>query len=213
MITIPDDELEALATDLESDRVERKERLAGDAPDKLRQAICTFGPRRAIADRQEERVLNERRRFRDLPFDLQPVRSAKLVDLNRRMFEEEYLPSAVAPDVLAANERSYEERLAATRMTFGVTDPTPTLIGILVLAIRPQDFVPGAYVQFLRIDGAELGDPIVDEEAVDGPLAQLLRRLDDKLRTHVRAAVDLTSASTEVKTRDYPIEAPRPAGP
>jgi len=293
MITISDDELEALATDLESDRVERKEKLAGDAPTKLREAICAFandlpghgkpgvaivglndaglpvgitvddalllsladmrsdgsilplpmmaverrhvrgkevavvtvapadappvkykgrtyirvGPRRAIADRQEERVLNERRRFRDLPFDLQPVRSAKLGDLNRRMFEEEYLPSAVAPDVLAANERSYEERLAATRMTFGVADPTPTLLGVLVLAVRPQDFVPGAYVQFLRIDGTALGDPIIDEEAVDGALAQQLRRLDDKLRTHVRASVDLTSAALEIKTRDYPTEA------
>ncbi len=144
-------------------------------------------PRRAIADRQEERVLGERRRFKDLPFDLRPVGSAQLVELGRRLFEEECLPAAVAPDILAANERTYEERLAATRMISGITGSTPTLLGILVLAIRPRDFVPGAYVQFLRIDGKELGDPIVDEEAIDGPLAQQLRRLDEKLRSHVRS--------------------------
>ncbi len=42
MIRIPDDELEALATGLGSDRVERKERLAGDAPTRLREAICAL---------------------------------------------------------------------------------------------------------------------------------------------------------------------------
>jgi ATP-dependent DNA helicase RecG len=39
---LPDEELEALLNDLESDRAERKESFKGDAPEKLRQAICAF---------------------------------------------------------------------------------------------------------------------------------------------------------------------------
>ena len=35
-------QLLALLTDLESDRVERKESFKGDAPDKVRQAVCAF---------------------------------------------------------------------------------------------------------------------------------------------------------------------------
>ena len=37
-----DQQLEALLTDLESDIVERKESLGGDAKDAIRQAICAF---------------------------------------------------------------------------------------------------------------------------------------------------------------------------
>ncbi len=37
-----DAELEALLDDVESDRAERKELLRGDAPDKIRQAVCAF---------------------------------------------------------------------------------------------------------------------------------------------------------------------------
>jgi len=102
------------------------------------------GPRRAIATAQDERILNEMRRHRDRAFDAHPVRSSTLADLSRTRFEEEYLPAAFAPDVLASNERSYAQRLAATKMIASVDDPTPTVAGILTLGVRPRDFVPGA---------------------------------------------------------------------
>ena len=70
-----------------------------------------IGPRRGIASAQDERILNEKRRYRDRPFDVQPVPSAILSDLDRRFFEDVYLPAAFAPDVLEANERSYEQQL------------------------------------------------------------------------------------------------------
>lgn len=293
MLHLMDDELLTLADDLESDRAERKERLAGDAPDKIREAICAFandlpghgqpgvifvglrddgspigldvsddlllklgamrsdgnilpiptmavekrhmrghdvavivvapadappvkfkgrtwirvGPRRAIASRQDERILNERRRFHDLSFDLQPFPTATLSDLDRRLFEEEYLPAAFAPDVLAANERDYKERLLATRMLAPLDEPMPTLVGLLVLSGRARDFIPGAYVQFLRVEGTELGGPIIDEEVIDGPLAQVARRLDQKLRAHIRTAVDLSTGPLERRGPDFPIVA------
>jgi ATP-dependent DNA helicase RecG len=37
-----DQELEALLDDLESDRAERKESFKGDAPARVRQAVCAF---------------------------------------------------------------------------------------------------------------------------------------------------------------------------
>ena len=64
------------------------------------------GPRRATASAQDERILNEKRRHRDPHFDAQPVPTATLADLSRRRFEEEYLPSAFAVEVLAANDRT-----------------------------------------------------------------------------------------------------------
>jgi ATP-dependent DNA helicase RecG len=166
-----------------------------------------LGPRRGIASAQDERVLNEKRRHRDRPFDAQPLASAALPDLDRRRFEEEYLADAFAADVLAANDRSYEERLAATKMVASTDDPIPTVLGVLVLSTRTRDFLPGAYVQFLRIAGRGLADPIADEQLIDGPVAELLRRLDEKLSAHNRTAVDLTSGERERRTSTYPMPA------
>lgn len=164
------------------------------------------GPRRGIASAQDERILNEKRRHRDLPFDLQPVSYAMLGDLNRTVFDNEYLPSAVAEDVLAANQRTYEERLAACRMIEAVDNPVPTVLGCMVLSPRARDLVPSDYIQFLRIDGSTLSDPIKDEEVVDGPLAQVLRRLDDKLEAHIQTSVNIGGA-VERRAPDYPLAA------
>lgn len=67
-----------------------------------------WGPRRGLATAQDERILNERRRYRDRPFDVQPVVDATLEEIDRLRFEQEYLPSAVARDVLVANDRTLE---------------------------------------------------------------------------------------------------------
>ena len=166
-----------------------------------------IGSRRAIATAQDERILNERRRFGDRPFDLQPIPTAGLRDLNLSRFEYEYLPQAFSEDVLAANDRTLAERLAATRMIASADNPVATVLGVLVLGKSPQDFLPGAYVQFLRIDGVELADDIVDNETITGGVPDLLRRLDEKLRGHNRSAVDIISYQTEHRTELYPIAA------
>jgi ATP-dependent DNA helicase RecG len=144
---------------------------------------------------------------RDTAFDIRPVPTATLADFNRRIFEEEYLPSSCATEVLAASDRSYELRLASARMVAAADQLTPTVLGLLVLGRRPRGFLPGACVQFLRVAGRELGDPIVDELLIDGPVAEVLRRVGDKLVSHNRTAVDFTNGSTEVRTQPYPIPA------
>jgi ATP-dependent DNA helicase RecG len=288
-----DQELETMLGDLESDGAERKESFKGDAPAKVREAVCAFandlpdhrrpgvifigarddgspaglavtdelllqladmktdgnivppptltvekrllrgsemavvtvwpadspparfkgriwirvGPRRAIASAQDERILNEKRRHRDVHFDAQPLPAATLADLSRVRFEEDYLPSAFSGDVLAANERSYEQRLAATKMVLSTDLPTPTVAGILVLGIRPRDFIPGAYIQFLRVGGREWGDPIHDEAALDGSIGDLVRRVDEKLAAHNRTTVDFTSGPVESRSSTYPMAA------
>lgn len=166
-----------------------------------------IGPRRGLATEQDERMLNERRRHGNRPFDLEPVPSSMMSDLNLTFFENDYLPQAFAPDVLEANDRTREQRLASLKMIASPDDPTPTVLGLLVLGKSPQDFIPGAYVQFLRIEGTELADPIVDAEDIRGAVSDVLRRLDDKLIAHNRVAVDLTSARTERRDSLYPVAA------
>ncbi len=287
---LSDHVLERMLADLESERVERKESFRGDAPSKVREAVCAFandlpgysapgvvfigvrddgapsgltvtdellrqlsdirtdgnivpppslivekrllrgadvavivvapadappvryrgriwirvGPRRGLASAQDERVLNERRRYRDRPFDIQKVPSSVFGDLDRRRFADEYLGHAVAPDVLAANERSEYQQLAATKMVWTADEPTPTVLGVLVLCPRARDFLPGAYIQFLRIAGRDLADPVVDELAVDGTVSDVLRRIDEKLTSHNRVAVNISRGAVEQRTSIYP---------
>ena len=292
-LRLDDDELVRLIEGAESTRVEFKETLGGNAPDRLREAICAFandlpgsgrpgiavvglrddgtpvgiavtdemllalthmrsdgnivppptilsekrlyrnheiavvtvlpsdsppvrcrgaihirnGPRRGIATAQEERILNERRRHGDRPFDISPVPSTGISDLNRRQFEDEYLPNAVDRDLLHANDRSLEERLAAAKMIASVDDQRATILGLLVLGVSPRDFIPGAYVQFLRIGGHDLSDPIIDEMAIDGTIPEMLSRLDDKLRSHNLRRVDIVNQDIEYLTSNYPLAA------
>ena len=166
-----------------------------------------IGPRRGLASAQDERILNERRRHRDIPFDISPRPSARPEDLSRAYFEEEYLPGAFAPDVLAANERTYEQRLSACRMIVAADEPTPTVLGLLVLSTHPQRWLPGAYIQFLRIQGNEWSDPVIDEAVLDGRLARMMERLDDMLTSHNRVKVDFTSGPVEKRHHTYPPEA------
>ena len=166
-----------------------------------------IGPRRGMATAQDERILNEKRRYGDIPFDIYPVPSAKLSDLDLLQFEREYLPQAFATEVLEANNRTLEEKLAATKMISSVEDTTPTVLGLLILGKSPQDFLPGAYVQFLRVDGIEVTDQIIDSEAIRGSVSDIINRLDDKLKSHNRVAVDILSGPLERRTSLYPIEA------
>ena len=166
-----------------------------------------IGPRRGLASAQDERILNEKRRYRDLHFEAHPIAASSLRDLSRAIFEQEYLPNAVAADVLAANERSFEQRLASCGMVVSADEPTPTVLGQLVLGISPRTWIPGSYIQFLRIHGTTLGDPIADEAEIDGTIGSMLRRLDEKLNAHLTTRVDFTSQDREVRRSPYPMVA------
>jgi ATP-dependent DNA helicase RecG len=166
-----------------------------------------IGPRRAVATPQEERILTEKRRARDLPFDVHAVTSATIGDLNLDFFRGSYLPSALAPDVIEQNGRTLDQQLMSLRFTTNRTPITPTVLGILVAGKDPRQFFPGAYIQFLRIDGTELTDPIKDQKEIDGPLPEMLRLLDEILQANISISTDVVSQPVEIRHPDYPIVA------
>ena len=73
----------------------------------------------------------------------------------------------------------------------------------------PQAFVPGAYVQFLRIDGTEITDPIRDQKQLTGGLADMVRRLDDLLDLNVSVRTQVAGVLRERRRPDYPADALR----
>lgn len=167
--------------------------------------ICVrCGPRRGVATAQDERILNEKRRFRDQPFDAQPCNGATVADLDLSWYKENYLPAAVAAEVLDDNGRTLEQQLASTRMILSPDEPTSTHLGVLTLANQATDFLPGAYVQFLKLDGPNLADDVLDEEVFTGRMVDMIRAVEEKLNSHNRTMVAFRSRAIEHRTQLYP---------
>ncbi|MGH7466987.1 MAG: RNA-binding domain-containing protein [Longimicrobiales bacterium] len=163
-----------------------------------------IGPTVQQASPEDERRLTERRRAADLTFDRRPVPSATIDELDLDYFRAQYLPRAVAPDVLEQNRRSTEQQLESLRLTLAGTPTNASLLGI---GRDPQRWLPGAYVQFLRIDGLAVTDPIQDQKQLTGRLEDILRRLDELLEINISVRTDVTASSVETRRPDYPLVA------
>lgn len=163
------------------------------------------GPRKDVATPDEERQLSEKRRFNLLPFDQRPVETAGLADLDLEFFEHTYLPAAVAPDVLAQNNRSIGDKLKSLHLMS--PDGAPTVTGVLALAKEPRSHIPGSYVQFVRFDGFDLTAPIRARHELDGPLHEILRKTESVLEANIATATSFVGSATEQRRPDYPIEA------
>ena len=165
------------------------------------------GPRRAQASPEEERRLTEKRRWGNVPYDMQGVAGATVEhDLDVQRFQNEYLPAAVSPEVLAENRRDEREQMKALRLV--TRDGTPTVTAILMLGKNPHDWFPGAYVQFVRYDGEEVPAPVLDQAKLIGPLSDQLREADRLLKRHISTALD-TEGDRHVEKPDYPFIALR----
>lgn len=164
--------------------------------------VCIrIGPRRGFATAEEERRLTEMRRWGALPFDQQPVPGATLQDLDVLRFREEYLPVAVHRDVLAENRRSNEQQMQSLHL-LGIGNQV-TVLGLLVCGKDPRSWLPGAYVQFVRYPGSDIGEIIQDQKEIGGPLSEMLRRLDDVIAANIEQRSDLSG--TRQRTRPtYP---------
>ena len=165
------------------------------------------GPRRAVATQEEERRLAEKRRANDLPFDIHPVWSATIDDLDTDLFRRVYLASSLPLDILAENHRSIEQQLMSMRFISTKHPPMPTVVGILVIGKDPLQFIPGAYIQFVRFDGTELTDPIKAQRSISGSLSEMLNQLDETFEAHISVASNITSQAQEIRSPDYPIAA------
>jgi ATP-dependent DNA helicase RecG len=135
--------------------------------------------------------------------------AATLADLDLDLFRREYLPHSVDQQILAQNERPEEQQLLSLRCTSPSSPPVPTVLGILVLGKDPRQFVPSSYVQFLRIEGTDLTDPVKHQQEIDGPLPELLFVLDKVLEAQVSVAADVSQQVREIRRPDYPLAALR----
>jgi ATP-dependent DNA helicase RecG len=166
------------------------------------QVWIRVGPRKAIANEQEERILTERRIAYARSFDASPCGEASLHDLALGMFDA-YRREALAPEVVEANHRSLEEQLASLRF-YDVRRGCPTFAGIVLFGKNPRFFLPGAYVQYLRLPAASLTDVPLDQAEISGDLLSVLRELDARVKAGIHTTLRPVSALRERMVPDYP---------
>ena len=165
------------------------------------------GPRTEQASASEERLLTEKRQLRDVSYDMQEVRGASVeADLDMRKFESEYLPYAVSPEMLAKNQRSVFDQLRTSRLV--TSEGIPTVTAILMLGNDPAQWFPGAYIQFVRFDGDEVTDSVVDQKEIRGTLPDQLRELGSLLKLNIQDSLDISGAK-HIASPNFPERALR----
>ena len=180
---------------------------SADPPVRYRGRVWVrVGPSVREGSVEDERLLSERRRAADLSFDSRPANGIQLEDLDMDFLCDHYLPAAVAAEVLDRNRRTTEQQLRSLRL---VQTDRPTWGALLAFGRDPQGRLPGACVQFLRIDGTEITDPIRSQKQLTGRLDDVVRRLDELLDLNVSVRTEVVGAPRERRQPDYPVDALR----
>lgn len=96
------------------------------------------GPRKAVANDQEERVLAERRIAKARSFDARPCSEATIQDIALGQFDA-YRRQAVDAETISANQRSIELQLASLRL-YDLKAGSPSNAGILLFGKNPRFF-------------------------------------------------------------------------
>lgn len=140
--------------------------------------------RKGIATREEEDILVERRSVNFPTFDTTPCPEATIDDIDTELITRTYLPRAINPEVLAQDTRSLKEQLAALRLYDLKTDH-PTNAAIILFGKRPEYFLLGNYIQFVRFKGVSNAADVINQFEFKGSLASILPKLDTFIETSV----------------------------
>lgn len=171
------------------------------------QVWIRVGPRKAIANEQEERILSERRVSLARSFDARPCLESGLDDLALGQFDA-YRRQAIDPETIAANRRSVELQLASLRL-YDFNRRCLTFAGILLFGKNPRFFLPGAYIQYLELPSDDLTDIPVNQAEISGDLFSILHELDTRLKVTIQTKLQPAGGWRENLVRDYPEQAVR----
>lgn len=167
------------------------------------QAYIRRGPRKGIANDSEESLLIERRTAAARTFDAQPCIGSSLSDLSLDLFTTAYRPLAVDAEIIAENRRSIEHQLASLRF-FDLNRNYPTYAGIILFAKDLLNWLPNAYVQYVRFDGTDMAAEVSSEKRFQGDLLSIVRDLRTFVSLITSTRPVRSTALEEVMVSDYP---------
>jgi len=121
---------------------------------------------------------------------------------------EDYRTAAIAPEIIEENDRDRLQQMAALGL-WHTLNQCLTNAGVLLFSESPQNWLPGAYLQFVRYEGIGLDSEILDERSFGGDLVTTLRELDAFLKTLFPSRPVPDSALREKQITPYPTWAVR----
>ena len=181
-----------------------------DTPVRYRgRTFVRIGPRRDIASAEEERILSERCAASLPTFDTRPCREATLEDIDTDTIVKEYLPKAIAEEVLASDHRTLKEQLAALHL-FNLKFDCPTYAALIMFGRNPRHFMMGDYIQYVRFKGVDNGGNILNERRFEGCLYKVLPELENFIRDGIVTNRPVpVSILREKNVQNYPYKALR----
>ncbi|WP_321436644.1 ATP-binding protein [uncultured Bacteroides sp.] len=168
-----------------------------------------IGPRKAIANEAEEKILIEKRVTSASTFDALPCLGATIDDLDTAIFKMYYLPKAINEDVLLEDRRSVKEQLISLGF-FDYRYDVPTNAGIILFGKSPERFLPGAYTQYVHFKGKSRSGEILSEYKFTGNLCTVLAKMDTFIEATIvgRRPVPVSALREEI-IYSYPYWATR----
>ncbi len=143
-----------------------------------------IGPRKGFATEAEEKILIERRLSNVHTFDASPCLGTTIADVDTGLIKREFLPKAVAEDVLAEDKRPLEEQLASLGF-YDLRYNCLTNGCIVLFGNNPERHLPGSYVQYVRFEGKDRAGEIRNEHKFSGNLCRELIKIDAFIETSI----------------------------
>jgi len=144
------------------------------------------GPRKSFASEAEEKILTERRLSNIRTFDAMPCIGTTTADLDIHVIKKEFLPRAVAEEILTADKRSIEEQLSSLGF-YDLRYNCPTCGAIVLFGVNPERHIHGSYVQYVRFKGKDKAGDILNEFKFNDNLCKSLVKIDNFIETSVAA--------------------------
>jgi len=142
------------------------------------------GPRKSIATEAEEKILTERRLSNVHTFDAMPCLGTTLDDLDIAIIKKEYLPKAVAEEVLSEDKRTIDKQLASLGL-YDLRYNCPTNGAIVLFGLNPERYLHGSYIQYVRFKGKDRAGDIINEHKFSGNLCRELPKVDTFIETSI----------------------------
>ncbi len=163
-----------------------------------------IGPRKGVANEQDEKILIEKRNSQALTYDALPCLRATIDDIDTQLFFNGYLPKAFPADVLKDDKRDIKHQMQSLGF-FDTRFDCPTNAGIIMFGNNVERFLPGAYIQYVKFRGKGKGGEVEREYKFSGNLMKVLYQLDTFVDTTItnRRPVPV-SVLREETIVDYP---------
>ena len=116
------------------------------------------------------------------------------------------MPKAIDAETLQQNNRDIKQQLASLRF-YDLVNDCPTNAGILLFAERPTYFIPGAYIQYVKIPAKEIIPGIEFEKEFKKCLCLDLLNIDEFMQSVIvkKSLIQKPNSMQEQIIYNYPL--------